>query len=124
MKTSAFLSLATLAMAPLATLAAAEAPKPAKPNIVYILADDMGYADAGFNGCKDIRTPNLDKLAAAGTVLESFYVQPVCSPTRSSLMTGRYVTRTGVYSVVRPNAPWGLPLAERTLAQALRETGY
>ena len=124
MKTSAFLSLATLAMTPLATLAAAEAPKPAKPNIVYILADDMGYADAGFNGCKDIRTPNLDKLGGAGTVLESFYVQPVCSPTRSSLMTGRYVTRTGVYSVVRPNAPWGLPLAERTLAQALRETGY
>jgi arylsulfatase A-like enzyme len=95
-----------------------------KPNIVYILADDMGYADAGFNGGTQIKTPELDKLAQAGAVLESYYVQPVCSPTRSSLMTGRYVTRTGVYSVVRPNAPWGLPLAERTLAQALREAGY
>jgi len=95
-----------------------------KPNIVYILADDMGYADAGFNGCKDIQTPNLDKLARNGVILKSFYVQPVCSPTRASLMTGRYVAHTGVYSVVRPNAPWGLPLAEQTLAQALREVGY
>jgi arylsulfatase A-like enzyme len=97
---------------------------PAKPNIVYILADDMGYADAGFNGCKEIKTPNLDKLAHAGAILKSFYVQPVCSPTRASLMTGRYVAHTGVYTIVRPNAPWGLPLAERTLPQALREAGY
>jgi arylsulfatase A-like enzyme len=96
----------------------------AQPNILYILADDMGYADAGFNGCKDIKTPNLDRLAQAGAVLKSFYVQPVCSPTRASLMTGRYVAHTGVYSIVRPNAPWGLPLGERTLAQALREAGY
>jgi len=95
-----------------------------KPNILYILADDMGYADGGFNGCKDINTPNLDKLAHAGAILKSFYVQPVCSPTRASLMTGRYVSHTGVYTIVRPNAPWGLPLAERTLAQALREAGY
>ncbi len=95
-----------------------------KPNILYILADDMGYADAGFNGCKDIKTPNLDELARAGTILKSFYVQPVCSPTRASLMTGRYVAHTGVYTIVRPNAPWGLPLAERTLAQALRDAGY
>jgi arylsulfatase A-like enzyme len=95
-----------------------------KPNIVYILADDMGYADAGFNGCKQIETPNLDRLAKAGTILSSFYVQPLCSPTRSSLMTGRYVAHTGVYTIVRPHAPWGLPLAEHTLAQALREAGY
>lgn len=95
-----------------------------KPNIVYILADDMGYADPGFNGGGDIRTPNLDKLAGQGSILESFYVQPVCSPTRAVLMTGRYPTETGVYTVVRPNAPWGLKLKERTLAQALREAGY
>jgi len=95
-----------------------------QPNIVFILADDMGYADAGFNGGTEIRTPNLDQLAQGGTVLESFYVQPVCSPTRASLMTGRYVSRTGVYQVVRPGAAWGLPLAERTLAQALKEAGY
>lgn len=97
---------------------------PAKPNILFILADDMGYADAGFNGAKDMKTPELDKLAKTGTVLSSFYVQPVCSPTRSTLMTGRYPSRTGVYSVVRPHAKWGLTLDERTLAQALRENGY
>lgn len=95
-----------------------------KPNIIYILADDMGYADAGFNGGTQIQTPNLNRLAKAGTVLSSFYGQPLCSPTRASLMTGRYVAHTGVYSVVRPHAAWGLPLAERTLAQALREVGY
>ena len=95
-----------------------------KPNIVYILADDMGYADAGFLGGKEIKTPSMDALAAKGAVLESFYVQPVCSPTRAVLMTGRYAAHTGVYSVVRPGASWGLPLEERTLPQALREAGY
>ncbi len=97
---------------------------PRKPNIVYILADDMGYGDPGYMGSKDLRTPNIDKLARGGTILSSFYVQSVCSPTRACLMTGRYVTHTGVYTIVGPNAPWGLPLAERTLAQALREAGY
>ncbi len=95
-----------------------------KPNILYILADDMGYADTGFNGCKDIKTPNLDQIARGGTILKSFYVQPVCSPTRSTLMTGRYPSHTGVYSVVRPHAPWGLKLEEQTLAQVLRGAGY
>lgn len=99
-------------------------PRPARPHIVYFLVDDMGYADAGFMGCQEIQTPHLDRLAQQGAVLESFYVQPVCSPTRSCLMTGRYVAHTGVYSVVRPNAHWGLPLAERTLAAALRDAGY
>ena len=95
-----------------------------KPNILYILADDMGYADPGFNGGTEIKTPNLDQIARGGTVLKSFYVQPVCSPTRSALMTGRNPSHTGVYSVVRPNAQWGLKLEEQTLAQALRGNGY
>jgi arylsulfatase A-like enzyme len=95
-----------------------------QPNIVFILSDDQGYADVGFMGATEIRTPHLDQLASRGTILESFYVQPVCSPTRASLMTGRYVSRTGVYHVVRPNARWGLPLAERTLADAVRAAGY
>ena len=107
------------------TLAAADTPKPtAKPNLVFLLLDDLGYADCGFMGGKDIRTPHIDKLARAGTVLESLYVQPVCLPTRAALMTGRYATRTGVYTIVRPHATWGLPLTERTLATALREAGY
>ena len=98
--------------------------QPPGPNIVYFLVDDLGREDVGFMGSQDVRTPNIDRLAKEGAVLKSFYVQPVCSPTRSALMTGRYATRTGVYSVVRPGAPWGLPLAERTLPQALREAGY
>ena len=95
-----------------------------KPNIVFFLIDDLGRTDVGFMGCKDIRTPNIDKLAQGGAILDSHYVQPVCSPTRAALMTGRYATHTGVYTIVRPHAKWGLPLGERTLANALKEAGY
>src|SRR4026207_1142774 len=96
-----------------------------KPNIVFILADDLGYQDVGFTGGKEIKTPNLDKLAAAGTVLKQFYVQPVCSPTRAALMTGRYPMRYGLQvGVIRPWAEYGLPLEERMLPQALKEAGY
>jgi arylsulfatase A-like enzyme len=95
-----------------------------KPNIVFILVDDLGFKDVGYHG-GTIKTPNIDKLASAGTRLEQFYVQPVCSPTRSSLMTGRYPMRYGLQvGVVRPWANYGLPLEERTLAQALKEAGY
>jgi arylsulfatase A-like enzyme len=95
-----------------------------KPNIVFILADDMGSYDVGWRG-SEIKTPNLDKLCAQGTKLENFYVQPVCSPTRSSLMTGRYPMRMGLQSgVIRPWADYGMPLEERTLAQAMHEAGY
>ena len=104
-----------------ATLAGAQT---RKPNIVFLLVDDLGYADCGFNGGKEIKTPNIDRLAKSGTIIESHYVQPVCSPTRSTLLTGRYPTHTGVYTIVSPGAPWGLPLAERTLADALRAAGY
>jgi arylsulfatase A-like enzyme len=86
--------------------------------------DDLGYSDCGFNGGRKIKTPNIDRLAKSGAVLENHYVQPVCSPTRSALLTGRYPTHTGVYTVVRPGAHWGLPLNERTLADTLRSAGY
>jgi len=95
-----------------------------QPNIVFLLIDDLGYADCGFNGGKEIKTPNIDRLAKSGTIIDSHYVQPVCSPTRSTLLTGRYPTHTGVYTIVSPGAPWGLPLAERTLPDALRAAGY
>ncbi len=95
-----------------------------KPNIVFLLADDLGYGDVGWHG-GEIKTPHLDKLAASGVKLEQFYVQPVCSPTRAALMTGRYPMRYGLQvAVVRPWAQYGLPLEERTLAQALKEAGY
>ncbi len=95
-----------------------------KPHIVVILADDLGWGDVGFHG-GEIKTPNLDKLAYSGARLEQFYVQPVCSPTRAALLTGRYPMRHGLQvGVVRPWAQYGLPLEERTLPQALKEAGY
>ena len=95
-----------------------------RPNIVYLLADDLGWGDVGYHG-PDIKTPNIDKLAAAGTKLESFYVLPVCTPTRAALMTGRYPIRYGrQFNVIRPNSQFGLSLEERLLPQALREAGY
>jgi arylsulfatase A-like enzyme len=96
-----------------------------RPNVVFILADDLGRGDCGFMGGTQIRTPHLDRLAAAGARLDAHYAQPVCSPTRAALMTGRYPMRHGLQvGVVRPWARYGLPLEERTLAQALRDAGY
>src|SRR5437588_10163663 len=103
-------------------LTAADAPR---PNVVFILADDLGREDCGFMGGTQIKTPHVDKLAAAGARLDAFYVQPVCSPTRAALMTGRYPMRHGLQvGVVRPWAQYGLPPEERTLAQALKSAGY
>lgn len=65
-----------------------------RPNILFILADDLGWSDVGFHG-SDIKTPNIDKLATEGVILDNYYVQPLCSPTRSALMTGRYPIHTG-----------------------------
>jgi arylsulfatase A-like enzyme len=91
---------------------------------LFILTDDMGWADVSYHG-GDIKTPNIDALASQGVKLESFYVQPVCSPTRAALLTGRYPMRHGLQvGVVRPWAKYGLPLEERTLAQALKDAGY
>jgi len=95
-----------------------------KPDIVFILADDLGAYDVSWRG-SEIKTPHLDRLAASGAKLEQFYVQPVCSPTRASLMTGRYPMRYGLQvGVIRPWADYGLSLEERMLPQALREVGY
>lgn len=102
----------------------AGAVEPTKPNVVLIVADDLGRHDCGFMG-GPVATPRLDKLCAAGSKLDAFYVQPVCSPTRAALMTGRYPMRHGLQTgVVRPWAQYGLPLDERTLPQALHDVGY
>ena len=104
---------------------AAAAAEPAKPNIVYILADDLGRNDCGFMGGTEIKTPHLDKLAKQGAILDAFYVQPVCSPTRAAFITGRYPMRYGLQvGVVRPWAQYGLPLEEQTLPQGLKSAGY
>ena len=95
-----------------------------RPNVIVIIADDLGWADVGWHG-SEIKTPHLDKLADRGAKLEQFYVLPVCTPTRAALMTGRYPIRHGLQvGVVRPWAQYGLPLDERTLPQALKEAGY
>lgn len=100
---------------------AADAPR---PHILYILADDLGFADVGFHG-SDIRTPNLDKLAAGGARLGQFYTQPMCTPTRAALMTGRYPLRYGLQVGVIPSgASYGLATDEFLLPQALKQVGY
>jgi arylsulfatase A-like enzyme len=95
-----------------------------KPNIIVIVSDDQGWNTTGYhNGF--VKTPNIDRIAAQGVQLDRFYVSPMCSPTREGLATGRYPMRFGMgRSVVRPWAKWGLPPAERTLAEALGDAGY
>ena len=95
-----------------------------KPNIVFIMADDLGNADLGYRG-SEIKTPNIDKLASGGVRCESFYGMPVCTPSRAALMTGRYPMRHGLQTlVIFPSHTYGLPTDERTLPQALKEAGY
>lgn len=97
---------------------------PSKPNIVYFLVDDMGFADCGFNGGKDIQTPNIDTLSAKGTVFQNYYVQPLCSAARACLLTGRLPIHHGIYGALKVDSKFGLPLDERTLPQALHSAGY
>src|SRR5215831_14948784 len=93
-----------------------------QPNIVHIVADDLGWKDVGFNGASDIKTPNLDKLAAEGAKFTQFYVQPMCTPTRAALMTGRYPFRYGLQTIVIPTAAgYGLDTTEWLMPQCLKE---
>ncbi len=125
-----------------ALLTAADAPRK-RPNIVLIVSDDQGYADLGHFGGKQIKTPNLDRLAKGGVRGTSFYVTwPACTPSRGSLLTGRYPQRNGLYYMVRndlvdfghrytpeeyavsPEMTWGLDPREITLGDLLRRAGY
>jgi arylsulfatase A-like enzyme len=88
------------------------------------MADDLGNADLGYRG-GEVRTPNIDRLANSGVRLESFYGEPVCTPSRAALMTGHYPMRYGLQTlVIFPSHTYGLPTDERTLPQALKESGY
>lgn len=96
-----------------------------RPNIVHIVADDLGWKDVGFNGCTDIKTPNIDKLAAEGARLSNFYVQPMCTPTRACLMTGRYPFLYGLQTAVIPSvSSYGLDTSEVLMPQVLKDAGY
>lgn len=95
-----------------------------RPNVVVIVGDDMGYADVGFHGCKDIPTPNLDALAASGVRFTNGYVSgPYCSPTRAGLLTGRYQQRFG-HEFNAGGAGTGLPVSETTMADRFQAAGY
>ena len=96
----------------------------ARPNIVLILADDLGWNDVGYHGGQ-IPTPNIDRIANEGVQLDRFYACPVCSPTRAGLMTGRYPIRFGMQrAVCRPFLKVGVPASEETLPEMLGRAGY
>ncbi len=122
------LAVAALAVRPAGIAAQAGTP----PNIVIIFADDLGYGDIGAFGAPNIRTPRLDAMAAEGQKWTSFYVQPVCSPSRAALLTGRLPVRSGMFGtpggtapkVFRDNAAAGLPAEELTIAEVLKTRGY
>ncbi|MFW5709969.1 MAG: sulfatase [Bacteroidota bacterium] len=96
-----------------------------KPNIIFIYADDLGYGDIGCFGAKDIKTPNIDRLAREGIQFNAFYsASPVCSPSRAALMTGRYPQRMGINSVFFPESYTGLPTDEITIADLLKRKDY
>ena len=93
----------------------------AKPNILFMIADDLGWNDVGYHG-SEIKTPNIDALAKRGIEFDRYYAYPVCSPTRVAIMTGRTPIRQGIDSPIGPNG--GMPLDEHLLPQTLQAAGY
>lgn len=121
--------LALLLLSFAVPIASAGEKKTRKPNVIVIVADDLGWADLGCQGCKDVPTPNIDSLAKDGTRCTNGYVScPVCSPTRAGLMTGRYQQRFGHEFNPGPaqkaEANFGLPLNQTTIADLMRRLGY
>ena len=123
-----FTSVAIALVAPAAILAAGRPAAAARPNIVIIFADDLGYGDLGCYGHPTIRTPNLDRMAAEGMRFTEFYAAAnVCTPSRAALLTGRLPIRSGLCGpsdVLFPESAGGLPQSEITIARALKTRGY
>jgi len=108
----------------LVKLAIAETAPAVKPNIVLILIDDMGYGDIEPFGCKQCKTPALDRMASEGLKLTSFYAAPVCSASRAQIQTGCYAPRVSIPGVLPPDSAVGLNPAEHTVAKLLKAQGY
>lgn len=99
-------------------------PTPGPPNVVVIVADDLGYGDLASYGSPTIRTPHLDRMASEGVRLTQFTVMPLCTPTRGALLTGLYPLQTGLVRVLGPGNDTGIDAEEVTLAEALKGRGY
>src|ERR1700733_7624130 len=95
-----------------------------KPNIIFILADDMGYGDIGPFGSVKNRTPNLDRMAREGMKLTSFYAAPVCTPSRAQILSGCYAKRVSLPDVISPRSRVGLSTNEHSIATLLKSCGY
>lgn len=126
-----------------ATFTSVKSEKSKQPNVLIILADDLGmcsfllevfiinlicfsgWGDVSFHGSKQIPTPNIDLLASSGVILNNYYVSPICSPSRSALLTGYYPIHTGMqHYVIAASTPYGLPLKFHTLGQRFKGIGY
>src|SRR5688572_11177782 len=121
-----FIRLAIVALAISVSFANAAS----KPNVIIIMADDLGYGDLGCYGHPSINTPNLDRMAAEGLRFTDFYSgQSLCTPSRAALMTGRFAIRSGMAGgpgrhVLYPKHPGGLPAEEITIAEGMKNKGY
>ena len=103
---------------------AAEPSSGSQPNVVVLLADDLGFGDLSCYGAPLISTPRLDQMAAEGARVGTFYVQPRCSPTRAALMTGLTPQRLGIYSALSQWSEYGMSSSEVTVAEVMRGAGY
>ena len=97
----------------------------ALPNIIFMLIDDLGWNDLSYHNGSDFPSPNIDKLASTSLELNNYYIQHICSPTRSALQSGRYPIHTGLQvGVIRPTSPYGLPLDLTIIPEDLKRAGY
>lgn len=121
------LVLLTALVVSLATPAATQQPSNGRPNVVLIVTDDIGYADFGAFGARDVKTPNIDRLARQGVKFTDFYAAPQCTPTRAALITGRYQQRVSMeraLGTVGPALEQGLAATGRTLPRLVKNAGY